>query len=63
MLGVVENMSGLSVPVESEKMRFTSGPDGPDVTEQVRAILAQHMPQAAPLTAHMEVFTPSRGRH
>lgn len=58
VIGVVENMSGLSVPVWGSDMRFTSGPDGSDVTEQVRAVLAAQFPD---LNAHVSVFQASRG--
>jgi Mrp family chromosome partitioning ATPase len=69
VLGVVENMSGLSVPVQGSQLTFTSGADGSDVTEQVRAVLATHLPHlmvngeegAVALTAHVDVFAASRG--
>ncbi len=42
VLGVVENMSGLCVPLESDNLKFTSGPEGKDVSDEVRNILAKH---------------------
>lgn len=65
VIGVVENMSGLSVPVHGPQLRFSAGAHGPDVTEQVKAVLAAHLPhlstEAAALTAHVDVFQASRG--
>mmetsp|Transcript_20471 Transcript_20471/g.51031 ORF Transcript_20471/g.51031 Transcript_20471/m.51031 type:complete len:389 (-) Transcript_20471:196-1362(-) len=68
VLGVVENMSGLSVPVmDGAQLRFTAGPEGADVTEQVRAVLATlnipglNTSEETALTVHADVFAASRG--
>ena len=62
VLGVVENMSGLAVPLESPQLRFTSGPDGADMTDRVRAAL-KHVPglEEFGLDVRVDVFAASKG--
>ena len=66
VLGVVENMSTMILPVESVQLKFISGPDG-DVTEQVRKVLALHFPspenEVAPssLSAQVDIFSSNLG--
>ena len=73
ILGVVENMSGLSLPFGSDLVSFSSGADGSDITGAVRDVLAAHFMPAAPrndadknyifprLNIHVDVFPATRG--
>lgn len=61
VLGVVENMSGLQVPLKS--LNFTKSKNGKmtDVTDQVVSKLQQISPEILELFASTNVFFPSKG--
>ena len=60
VLGVVENMSGLRVPVD--RVSFVNESNGTDETTRVREILAQHAPELLnTLGVRADVFVPSKG--
>ena len=60
VLGVVENMSGLRVPVD--RVSFVNEATGVDETARVREILAQHAPDLShALGIRTDVFVPSKG--
>jgi Mrp family chromosome partitioning ATPase len=60
VLGVVENMSGLRVPMR--EMSFVNEDTGADETSRVRELLATHAPELADsLSARTDVFAPSKG--
>jgi len=58
VLGVVENMSGLAVPLRSLTLRDA---DGADATGPALALLAERCPELLELSAHVDVFPAARG--
>ena len=73
IIGVVENMSGLSLPLGSDLVRFSSGADGSNMTQVVRQVLAAHLMKSGSSSAaheshtcpnlhfHVDVFPATRG--
>ena len=58
VLGVVENMAGLLMPLTSLQLRDASGAD---VTAASLALLREKCPELMQLSAFAEVFPPARG--
>lgn len=58
VLGIVENMAGISIPLTS--LRFVDA-NGADVTDTSIAQLRERCPELLELRASAEVFPPSKG--
>ena len=64
VLGVVENMSSLSIALGSAQLRFTSGTEGLNITEQIREVIETHLRstgQETSLNVQIDVFAATRG--